>query len=673
MNAIRSQAEYRELVDWLNRQAHLYYVLDDPEISDAEYDQAYRLLQQYEAEHSQHIIAESPTQRVADQPLSHFEQVQHAQPMLSLGNVFNEAELTAFYQRIQKRLLESDIETTTIGFAAEPKLDGLAVSLRYQDGLLVQAATRGDGQTGEQITTNVKTIRSVPLKLLKADVPTVLEVRGEVVMTRSGFEQYNQWALQNDEKLFANPRNAAAGSLRQLDPQKTARRPLSFFAYGLGEVVGLPEFNRHSEQMQWLKQLGFQVNHLNQQVTDIAQCLTYYQQILAQREDLDFDIDGVVYKVDDLSWQQQLGFVSKAPRWAIAHKFPAEQATTTIQDIEVQVGRTGSITPVARLEPVAVGGVVVSNATLHNQDEINRKDIRIGDTVFVRRAGDVIPEVVKVVLAKRPPNSQAYQLPQRCPVCQSQLFKSGDEAVLRCLNGMNCEAQRKQAIKHFAARKGLDIEGLGDKLIEQLVDTGLLRTPADIFQLTASQLSGLERMGEKSAQNLLKAIAKSKQTTLPRFIYALGIREVGEATALTLANHLGELSRIMHSNHQQLTELPDIGEVVAERIIAYFEQQDNQDVIAKLLALGIHWPAITPQANEPQTLKGKTIVLTGKLTQLTRNQAKQKLQALGAKVSSSVSAKTDLLIAGENAGSKLNKAQSLNIEIVDEQWLIDQS
>ncbi len=667
------RADYLSLVQQLNHHAKQYYVHDDPEISDGEYDRLYQALLAYEAEHPDHIASDSPSQRVADQPLSHFESVAHALPMLSLGNVFTESELHAFDERIQKQLLKSGAELkSNVAYAAEPKLDGLAVSLRYENGQLVMAATRGDGSQGENITANIKTLPSVPLKLATEHAPELLEVRGEVVMPRSGFKKYNEWAEAHGEKVFANPRNGAAGSLRQLDPRKTAQRPLSFYAYALGATSDSVQFTRHSDSMQWLSELGFQINALNQVVIGAAGCMAYYQHIGQVRSSLDFDIDGVVYKVDDLDHQAALGFVTKAPRWATAHKFPAEEATTQIDNIEVQVGRTGSITPVARLKPVTVGGVTVTNATLHNEDEIRRKDVRVGDTVFVRRAGDVIPEVVKVVLSKRPENSQAFVMPSHCPVCQSELHKPEGEAVLRCLNGLGCDAQRKEAIKHFASRKAMDIDGLGDKLVEQLVDAGLINNPADLYQITESQAAGLERMASKSAQNLLTGIEKSKQTTLPRFLYALGIREVGEATALTLANELKSLDAIIQADTDTLVALPDVGTVVADRILAYFKQPENLKVIHDLLDHGIQWPAIESIDDAQQTLAGQTVVLTGKLNQLTRSEAKSALQNLGAKVTGSVSAKTDLLVAGENAGSKLTKAQELGIQVVDEQWLIDQ-
>ncbi|MCB1582432.1 MAG: NAD-dependent DNA ligase LigA [Xanthomonadales bacterium] len=672
MSEINTRSEYEQLIQQLNEHAYHYYVLDEPIIADQEYDVLYKELLRLEAAHPEWVTEDSPAQRVADQPLDRFHPVEHALPMLSLGNVFSKDELSDFNQRIVKFLEKAQVGISDISYCAEPKLDGLAVSIRYQDGKLVQAATRGDGNTGEEITANIKTIQSIPLSLRGDDFPEILEVRGEVVMPRDGFQRYNQWALENNEKVFANPRNGAAGSLRQLDPRKTAQRPLAFYAYSVGLVQPAHHHQRHSDVLAWLKSLGLPVNDLTSVVQGSIGCLDYYQKIAGLRDGLNFDIDGVVYKVDDLAQQEILGFVTKAPRWATAHKFPAEEATTLVENIDVQVGRTGSITPVARLKPVSVGGVTVTNATLHNEDEIRRKDVRVGDTVFVRRAGDVIPEVVKVVLAKRPDHSIPFTMPITCPVCQSELHKIEGEAVLRCPAGLTCDAQLKEGIKHFASRKGMDIEGLGDKLVEQLVDAGLVHSPADLYCLTESQVAGLERMAQKSAQNLLDGIERSKQTTLPRFIYSLGIREVGEATAMTLANHLYKLATIMTASHEELILLPDVGDVVASRIVQYFANKGNIEVIEALLQAGIRWPEIIGKSEEKLPLAGKIVVLTGTLSTLKRTEAKQKLLDLGAKVTGSVSAKTDLLVAGENAGSKLAKAEQLQVQIVDEQWLLDQ-
>lgn len=672
MNRPTVRKEYEQLKLILNEHAYQYYVLDEPQIADHEYDQLYQSLLSIEQAHPEWIASDSPTQRVADKPSAKFSQVTHAMPMLSLGNVFSTTELSDFDLRIKKVLEKSQLEVQSIQYSAEPKLDGLAVSIRYENGLLVQAATRGDGTIGEDITSNIKTIQSIPLVLRGDNYPEVLEVRGEVVMPRDGFERYNQWALKNDDKVFANPRNAAAGSLRQLDPQKTAKRPLAFYAYSIGEVIPQHNHKKHSEVLAWLKNLGLPVSSLSEVVTDVKGCERYHQRIGAQRDGLNFDIDGVVFKVDDLHWQNILGFVTKAPRWATAYKFPAEEATTVIENIDVQVGRTGSITPVARLRAVNVGGVTVTNATLHNEDEIRRKDVRVGDTVFVRRAGDVIPEVVKVVESKRPQDSQSFVMPTHCPVCHSELQKPEGDAVLRCPAGLSCDAQLKESIKHFASRKGMDIDGLGDKLVEQLVDSGLIDTPADLYHLTEKQVAGLARMAQKSALNLLTGIEHSKQTTLARFIYSLGIREVGEATALTLSNQLATLENIMTADEEQLQALPDVGAVVARSISYYFKNSQNQAVIQALLESGVNWPTVTKKEPEKLPLNGMTVVLTGTLSQMTRTQAKQKLIDLGAKVTGSVSAKTDLLVAGEQAGSKLNKAEQLNVKVVDESWLMAQ-
>ncbi len=650
----------------LNDYAYQYYVLDEPTISDSQYDELYKKLLAIEKAHPDLITPDSPTQRVGDKPLDGFKQIKHEMPMLSLGNVFTEQELKEFDERLTELSGGSPI-----CYAAEPKLDGLAVSITYLEGQLFQAATRGDGNTGEDITANVKTIKAVPLKLRGENIPHKLEVRGEVIMTRSGFERYNRQAEIKGEKTFANPRNAAAGSLRQLDPRKTARRPLAFYAYSLGVVSEDLKFKTHSQSLDWVKTLGIAVNPLNQIVIEAQGCMQFYQMVGEKRPTLDYDIDGVVYKVDDLALQKKLGFVTKSPRWATAHKFPAEEATTIIENIDVQVGRTGSITPVARLHPVVVGGVTVTNATLHNEDEIRRKDVRIGDTVFVRRAGDVIPEVVKVVLSKRPKDSQQFNMPTHCPVCETKLVKLEGEAVLRCPAGLYCDAQRKQAIIHFVSRKALDIDGLGDKLVELMVDEGLIKTPADLFHLKKQDLIQLERMGEKSALNLLQSIEKSKHTSLDKFIYALGIREVGEATALTLATQLKSIEALKTIKEEQLEELPDIGPIVAKKITSFFAEEHNRQVIEQLLQAGITWDEIqTPSAKE-QPLIGKTIVLTGSLSQFTRATAKAKLLKLGAKVTSSVSKNTDLIIAGENAGSKLTKAEKLGTEVKDEQWLVD--
>lgn len=655
-----------QLRQQLNDYAYHYYVLDDPIISDGQYDKLYHELSQLEKDNPELISTDSPTQRVGDKPLDGFSQIKHEVPMLSLGNVFTTEELTEFDQRLQDLL-----DLKAIEYSAEPKLDGLAVSILYVNGQLKQAATRGDGTTGEDITSNVKTIKAIPLKLRGDDYPQRLEVRGEVIMTKSGFDEYNRQAELKDEKTFANPRNAAAGSLRQLDPRKTAKRPLMFYAYAMGVVSETLPFKTHLQTLLWLKTLGIPVNNLNQIVIGAQGCEKFHQMVGEKRPTLDYDIDGVVYKVNNFALQQKLGFVTKSPRWATAHKFPAEEATTTVENIDVQVGRTGSITPVARLHPVVVGGVTVTNATLHNEDEIRRKDVRVGDTVFVRRAGDVIPEVVKVVLQKRPKDSQPFNMPSHCPVCDTLLHKIEGEVVLRCPAGLFCDAQRKEAIKHFASRKALDIEGLGDKLVELLVDEELIKTPAGLFHLNLQQLVSLERMGEKSVNNLLQSIESSKHTSLDKFIYALGIREVGEATALTLAQQLKSVEAIHKTTAEELEQLPDIGPIVAQRITQFFAETHNIDVIQQLIDAGISWDEIETPTAELQPLLGQTIVLTGSLNHYTRATAKAKLIQLGAKVAGSVSKNTDLVVAGENAGSKLAKAESLGIAVQDEQWLVD--
>jgi DNA ligase (NAD+) len=654
-----------ELRSQLNDHAYQYYVLDEPVISDGEYDKLYHSLVDIEKKHPHLITSDSPTQRVADKPLDGFQQIKHEKPMLSLGNVFSENELIDF----DKRLLDL-AEIDTIEYSAEVKLDGLAVSIVYINGQLQQAATRGDGSTGEDITANIKTIKAIPLVLRGEDIPGKLEVRGEVIMTRDGFNEYNRQAEIKGEKTFANPRNAAAGSLRQLDSRKTAKRPLMFYAYSMGVVSQVLPFKTHMQTLQWVQSLGVPINNLSQVVSSAKGCQQFYQIIGKKRPNLNYDIDGVVYKVNSLTLQEKLGFVTKSPRWATAHKFPAEEATTIIESIDVQVGRTGSITPVARLLPVVVGGVTVTNATLHNEDEIRRKDVREGDSVFVRRAGDVIPEVVKVILQKRPEDSQEFIMPTQCPVCETVLIKLEGEAVLRCPAGLFCDAQRKQAIIHFVSRKALDIDGLGDKLVELLVDEGLIKTPAELFHLKKQDIISLERMGEKSATKVLASIEASKHTQLDKFIYSLGIREVGEATALTLAQQLKSIDVIATTNAEALEELPDIGPIVAKRITHFFADEHNLLVIKQLIESGITWDKIETPTADSQPLLGKTIVLTGSLSQFTRATAKAKLIKLGAKVAGSVSKNTDILVAGENAGSKLTKAESLEVEIRDEDWLV---
>ncbi|MCT8126624.1 NAD-dependent DNA ligase LigA [Alishewanella sp. BS5-314] len=659
-------AQLRRQLEQYNYQ---YYVLDAPSVPDAEYDRLYRELQQLEQQHPELITADSPTQRVGGAPLAKFSQVSHQVPMLSLDNAFDDSDFLAFVKRMQDRLdFAGDFS-----FCAEPKLDGLAVSIRYEQGVLVQAATRGDGSTGEDITANIRTIRAIPLRLT-GEVPPVLEVRGEVFMPLSGFERLNNDAKARGEKVFANPRNAAAGSLRQLDPAVTAKRPLMFYAYAVGQLDDPQTLlnNRcHYQRLQQLKDWGLPVCPEIRLVEGTAAALSYYQQILVKRAALPYEIDGVVIKVSNLAQQQALGFVARAPRWAIAFKFPAQEMLTTLLDVDFQVGRTGAITPVARLEPVNVGGVMVSNATLHNQDEINRLGVQIGDKVIVRRAGDVIPQIVAVVTEQRPAKTKPVIFPEACPVCGSAVERVSGEAVARCSGGLYCAAQLKESLKHFVSRKALDIEGLGDKLVEQLVEQQLVKTPDAIFDLDMPSLVGLERMGEKSALKLLNAIKAAKSTTLPRFIYALGIREVGEATALNLANHFATLDALMAAEMEQLLAVSDVGTVVAEHLYHFFREPHNQQVVSALLAQGLHWPAIALQQVTEQPLSGQTIVLTGTLSSMGRDEAKALLQRLGAKVSGSVSAKTHAVIAGENAGSKLAKASELQVPVWDEQQMLD--
>jgi DNA ligase (NAD+) len=638
----------------LRHHEYQYHVLDAPEVPDAEYDRLMRELRELESAHPELITADSPTQRVGAAPLAAFDQVRHEVPMLSLDNVFDEESFLAFYKRVQDRLKSSDPLT----FCCELKLDGLAVSLLYEDGELVRAATRGDGTTGENITTNVRTIRAIPLRLTGDNIPRRLEVRGEVFMPQAGFEQMNEEARRKDGKVFANPRNAAAGSLRQLDPRITAKRPLTFFCYGVGLLEGGELPRSHFERLMQFKAWGLPVSDRAQRRTGSEEVLAFYRQVEQDRAQLGFDIDGVVIKIDDIDLQETLGFVARAPRWATAFKFPAQEQITVVREVEFQVGRTGAITPVARLEPVLVAGVTVSNATLHNADEIERLGLRIGDTVIVRRAGDVIPQVVGVLEDRRPQDAREVVFPLHCPVCGSDVERVEGEAVARCTGGLICGAQRKEALKHFVSRRALDVEGMGDKIIEQLVDKEYVKNPADLFRLSAGILTGLDRMGPKSAQNLVNALEKSKQTTFARFLYALGIREVGEATAANLAAHFGSLEKLFAADIEALKEVPDVGEVVAKHTRNFLDEALNQQVINELVGaeIGIHWPAPVVVAAEEidSPFAGKTVVLT----------------ALGAKVSGSVSKKTDLVIAGEAAGSKLAKAQELGIAVIDEAEMI---
>ena len=655
----------KKLRDQLRHHSHRYYVLDDPEISDSQYDKLYKELLGLETEYPDLITIDSPTQRVGDKPLDGFNQIQHQLPMLSLDNVFSEEDLIAFNKRCHNRL----DSTAIIEYSAEPKLDGLAISIRYENGLLKQAATRGDGRTGEDVTLNIRTLNSVPLKLLGSDYPGILEVRGEVFMSKSGFAELNRQALDKGEKAFVNPRNAAAGSLRQLDPKLTATRPLSLYCYAVGIVEGgeLPKL--HSEILDKLKEWGLPVCSEVAVVCDVQGCLAFYNEILSKRDKLAYDIDGIVYKVNRLDLQEKLGFVTRSPRWAIAHKFPAQEETTTILSVDFQVGRTGALTPVARLEPVFVGGVTVSNATLHNMDEVIRKDVRVGDKVFIRRAGDVIPEVVSVVPNSRTEKTTKIILPARCPVCESPVTQIEGEAVARCSGGLLCSAQRSEAIKHFASRKAMDIEGLGDKLIEQLVKKNLIQNTADLYQLTADDLSRLERMGVKSAENTILAITNSKEVSLSKFIYALGIREVGEATAESLASVFHSIDDIKNATSEALQDVPDIGPVVAKNINEYFKQQHNIDVIDQLIANGVTYSTKRPVNEGSNKLAGKVFVLTGTLEEMTRDEAKQAIIKAGGKVTGSVSAKTDYLLAGDKAGSKLVKAEKLGIPVISEKEL----
>ncbi|MBU4681279.1 NAD-dependent DNA ligase LigA [Cedecea davisae] len=667
MDSIEQQLT--QLRTTLRHHEHLYHVLDNPEIPDAEYDRLMRELRELEEAHPELITQDSPTQRVGAAPLSEFTQVRHEVPMLSLDNVFDEASYLAFNKRVQDRLKSTDALT----FCCELKLDGLAVSLLYEDGVLVRAATRGDGTTGENITANVRTIRAIPLKLTGENIPRRVEVRGEVFLPQAGFEKINEDARRTGGKVFANPRNAAAGSLRQLDPRVTAKRPLTFFCYGVGLLEGGELPASHMERLQQFKAWGLPVSDRIRLCNTPEEVLAFYHQVEADRPTLGFDIDGVVIKVDSLALQETLGFVARAPRWAVAFKFPAQEQMTTVRDVEFQVGRTGAITPVARLEPVQVAGVLVSNATLHNADEIERLGLRIGDRVVIRRAGDVIPQVVGVVESERPEETHEIVFPTHCPVCGSDVERVEGEAVARCTGGLICGAQRKEALKHFVSRRALDVDGMGDKIIDQLVEKEYVHTPADLFKLTAGKLTGLDRMGPKSAQNVVDALEKAKETTFARFLYALGIREVGEATAAGLAAHFGSLEALIAASIEDLQKVPDVGIVVATHTFNFFAEESNREVIRQLTEeAGVHWPApVVIKAEEIDSpFAGKTVVLTGSLSIMSRDAAKARLVELGAKVAGSVSKKTDLVIAGEAAGSKLAKAQELGIEVIDEAEMI---
>ena len=667
--SVTIEKKVESLRDRLRYHSHRYYVLDDPDIPDAEYDRLYNKLLSYERAHPELVVIDSPTQRVGSKPLTAFGQIQHQKPMLSLDNVFNGEDLQAFNQRVQTRLKTSD----EIEYVAEPKLDGLAISIRYVEGVLTYAATRGDGSTGEDVTQNIRTMKSLPLRLIGSDYPKILEVRGEVFMPKSGFSRLNEKAKKDGTKEFANPRNAAAGSLRQLDPNITAERPLSLYCYSVGVVEGGELASTQYEILQQLKTFGLPVCKEVMPVSGAEGCLAYYDQLSKKRDDLSYDIDGIVYKVNEIALQDRLGFVARAPRWAIAHKFPAQEEISKVLAVDFQVGRTGAITPVARLSPVFVGGVTVSNATLHNMDEVRRKDIRVGDQVIVRRAGDVIPEVVRVV-----PNSRKLELPEiymltNCPVCDSAVEQGDGEAVARCTGGLFCRAQRAEAIKHFASRKAMDIDGLGDKLVEQLVEENLINTPADLYGLSVEVLSSLERMGEKSAENLVQALEDSKGPALSKFVYALGVREVGETTALNLANEYKTLAAIENASFDQLIEVQDIGPIVARHIVNFFQQEHNLEVIEQLLSAGIKLQVVKSLVKDKYSMSeffGKTLVITGSLPTMSRDEAKEKLLAVGAKVSASVSAKTDYLLAGDKAGSKLTKAEKLGVRIIDEPTMV---
>ncbi len=654
------------LRDAIERHNYRYYALDDPEVSDAEYDRLMRELQALEERYPELVDPRSPTQRVGSAPVAAFGEVEHRVQMLSLGNAFSEEEVRDFDRRVRERLPG----VNTVAYTAEPKLDGLAVSLTYEGGELVQGATRGDGTRGEDVTANLKAIRAIPLRLRGEGFPRAFEVRGEVFMPLEGFKRFNAAAQARGEKVLVNPRNAAAGSLRQLDPRLTAQRPLDIFFYTVGFSEGGSLPHRQHELLQALRRWGLKTSGEVRLVQGVEGCLEYYATIGAKRAQLAYQIDGVVYKVDDIAAQRRLGFVSRAPRWAIAHKFPAQEETTIVREVEFNVGRTGALTPVAKLEPVFVGGVTVSNATLHNMDEVERKDVRVGDTVVIRRAGDVIPEVVRVVLERRPAQTAPVRLPERCPVCGSAVERLPDRAIARCTGGLFCPAQRKEALRHFASRHAMDIEGLGTKLIDQLVENGTVRTPADLYMLTADRLAELERMGEKSAANLVEALQRSRRTTLPRFLLALGIPDVGEATARALAQHFGALEPMLQASADEIERVPDIGPVIAASVHRFFQEPHNRQVIEALVDAdrgAIQWPAVARESTAGAApLAGKSFVLTGTLQDLTREQAQQLILDLGGKVSGSVSKKTDYVVAGAEAGSKLQKAERLGVTILDE-------
>lgn len=659
--AERRAAELRDAID---HHSYRYHVLDAPEIPDVEYDRLFRELQELERVNPELVRPDSPTQRVGEAPVAGFESAPHRVPMLSLDNAFADEEVEDFDRRVRDRLeIEEPVE-----YAVEPKLDGAAISLTYERGVLVRAATRGDGKTGEDVTHNARTIASIPLRLRGDGFPELLEVRGEVYMPRAGFEAFNERARNTGEKTFANPRNAAAGSLRQLDPRMTASRPLDMFVYGVGAQDGGPSLKTQRQTLAQLRDWGLRVCPEAELAVGADGCLAYHQSIMQRRDELDYDIDGVVYKVNDLRQQAELGFVSRAPRWAVAHKFPAQEQLTVVEGIEWQVGRTGAVTPVARLTPVFVGGVTVSNATLHNIDDLTRKDVRVGDTVIVRRAGDVIPEVVQVLTERRKKGARRVQLPKCCPICGSDVLRAEGEAVARCTGGLYCAAQRKEAIRHFASRRALDIEGLGNKLIDQLVERDWVTTPADLFRLTSEKLTELDRMAEKSASKLTDAIERARETSLERFLFSLGIREVGEATATSLADYFGSLDALMSASEEELQEVPDVGPIVASHVHAFFLQKHNLEVINAMRRSGVNWPESEgrQQNDDDLPLAGLTIVITGTLADYTRDELKDLLQARGAKVTGSVSKRTSYLVVGDSPGSKLAKAEKLGVEVLDE-------
>ena len=656
------QKKSQKLRDAINEHNYRYYVLDAPTIPDSEFDRLFHELQDLEKKHPDLVTPGSPTQRIGGEPLKSFGQIKHAIPMLSLDNIFDDKGLAAFDERVCQRLeRQADVEYT-----CEPKLDGVAISLIYESGALSCAATRGDGSVGEDVTQNVKTISAVPLQMRGSGFPKAFEVRGEIYMPKAGFEKLNKRAAEKNEKTFVNPRNAAAGSIRQLDSRITAERPLAFYAYAVGKVTGDTLPKTHHGILEKLQQWGFPVSPEVTVVKGVDACKKYYKRLLKKRDGLPYEIDGVVYKVNSMQQQKTLGFVSRAPRWAIAHKFPAQEKLSTIKAIEYQVGRTGAVTPVARLEPTFVGGVTVSNATLHNFDEVERKDIRVGDTVIIRRAGDVIPEVVSAIKEKRPKGARKIAIPKHCPVCKAEVIKTEGEAVARCMGGLYCRAQLREAIIHFVSRRAMDIDGLGDKLVDLFVESGLIKDVTGLYRLKQETIAALPRMGEKSAENLLKAIEKSKQTTLPRFLYALGIREVGEATARTLARHFGDIEHLRKADEETLQQASDVGPVVAAHIVGFFHQKHNVELIEKLIEQGVTWPKEKVPPRQSQTLSGQTFVITGTLESMTRDEAKDALQARGAKVSGSVSVKTSAVISGENPGSKLAKAEALGVKTLTE-------